>query len=111
MTVHACPHDSGRVAFASRNLLMRIPSIALLAAVLFSGCATLGPAASGSRESAIVTGVANGSAAIPAERLYVLRTRSGRMLTTTQALKRVLKEGDTVEIERAGNGRVLIREN
>lgn len=87
------------------------PSIAaLLVAALLAGCATLRPTASGSVESAVVTGVANGSAAIPAERLYVLRTRSGRMLTTTQALNRVLKAGDVVEIERAGNGRVSIRE-
>lgn len=90
---------------------MPFRSIALLAAVLLAGCASLGPATPGARESAVVTGVANGRAAVPAERLYVLRTRSGRLLTTTQALKRVLKEGDTVEIERAGNGRVLIREN
>lgn len=87
------------------------PSIAaLLVAALLAGCATLRPSAPGSVESAVVTGVANGSAAIPAERLYVLRTRSGRMVTTTQALKQVLKAGDAVEIERAGNGRVSIRE-
>ena len=83
---------------------------ALLFAVLLTGCAVLKPAASGSVDSAVVTGVANGSANNPAERLYVLRTSSGRMVTTTQALKQVLKEGDKVDIERSSNGRVLIRE-
>ncbi len=84
--------------------------LALLLAVFMSGCAVLKPVASGSIESAVVTGVANGSANNPAERLYVLRTSSGRMVTTTQALKQVLKEGDKVDIERNSSGRVLIRE-
>lgn len=90
---------------------MPFKSIAtLLVAVMLAGCAVLKPVASGSVESAVVTGVANGSANNPAERLYVLRTGSGRMVTTTQALKQVLKEGDKVDIERSSNGRVLIRE-
>jgi hypothetical protein len=90
---------------------MLLKSIAaLFCAVVFAGCAALKPAASGPVESAVVTGVANGSANIPAERMYVLRTSSGRMVTTTQALKQVLKEGDKVDIERGSNGRVLIRE-
>jgi len=84
--------------------------LALLFAVYLSGCAVLKPVAPGSIESAVVTGVANGSANNPAERLYVLRTNSGRMVTTTQALKQVLKEGDKVDIERNSSGRVLIRE-
>ena len=83
---------------------------ALLFAVILPGCAVLKPAASGPVESAVVTGVANGRANVPAERLYVLRTSSGRMVTTTQALKQVLKEGDKVDIERGSNGRVFIRE-
>jgi hypothetical protein len=83
---------------------------ALLFAVSLAGCAVLKPAASGSGESAVVTGVANGSANIPAERMYVLRTSSGRMVTTTQALRQVLKEGDKVDIERGSNGRVIILE-
>lgn len=82
----------------------------LLCVLLLAGCTALKPAPTGSVESAIVTGVANGSANNAAERLYVLRTSSGRMVTTTQALRQVLKEGDKVEIERGGNGRVLIRE-
>ena len=90
---------------------MPVKSIgSLLFAVLLAGCAVLRPTVPGSVESAIVTGVANGSANNPAERLYVLRTSSGRMVTTTQALRQVLKEGDKVDIERVGNGRVLIRE-
>ena len=90
---------------------MPVKSIGVaLCALLLAGCAVLKPAPSGLVESAIVTGVANGSANNPAERLYVLRTSSGRMVTTTQALRQVLKEGDKVEIERGGNGRVLIRE-
>lgn len=82
----------------------------LLCVLLLAGCTALKFSPKGSVESAIVTGVANGSANNPAERLYVLRTSSGRMVTTTQALRQVLKEGDKVEIERGGNGRVLIRE-
>ena len=90
---------------------MSFKSIAtVLFAVLLAGCAVLKPVASGPVESAVVTGVANGSANNPAERLYVLRTNSGRMVTTTQALKQVLKEGDKVDIERSSSGRVLIRE-
>ena len=85
--------------------------IALGLAIAISGCAALKPAtSSGPIESAVVTGVANGSAKIPAERLYVLRTNSGRMVTTTQALKRPLKEGDRVEIDRERNGTVHILE-
>jgi len=84
--------------------------VALLFAALIAGCAVLKPTVSGPVESAVVTGVANGSANIPAERLYVLRTSKGLMVTTTQALKQVLKEGDKVDIERGSNGRVLIRE-
>ena len=84
--------------------------VTLVLAMAISGCSALRPAASGPIESAVVTGVANGSAKIPAERLYILRTSGGRMVTTTQALKLPLKEGDKVEIERGADGSVHIRE-
>lgn len=78
--------------------------------MLLAACGALQNLSPGTTEAAVVTGIASGSANNPGERMYVLRTTNGRTVTTTQVLRRTLKEGDKVEIERSSNGRVRIRE-
>ena len=89
----------------SFQLFYRQLFVVLSLAVFFPGCAGLNPALSGTSVStAVVTGISNGRASIPDEKMYGLRIPSGRVYFVTQSLKKQLKEGDTVEIE-VGNGR------
>ena len=60
--------------------------------------------------SAVVTGVSNGRASVPSEKMYALRTASGRVYFVTQSLKKPLKEGETVELEIGNKGSARIRE-
>ena len=76
-----------------------------------SACSALKSTSSESKPtSAIVTGVSNGRASVPNEKMYGLRTASGRVYFVTQSLKKPLIEGDRVEIDLGSNNAARIRE-
>ena len=79
--------------------------------ILLSACSALKSTSSESKPtSAVVTGVSNGRASVPNEKMYGLRTASGRVYFVTQTLKKPLKEGETVELEIGNKGSARIRE-
>jgi hypothetical protein len=76
-----------------------------------SACSALKSTSSESKPtSAVVTGVSNGRASVPNEKMYGLRTASGRVYFVTQSLKKPLKEGETVELEIENSSLARIRE-
>ena len=79
--------------------------------ILLSACSALKSTSSESKPtSAVVTGVSNGRASVSSEKMYGLRTASGRVYFVTQSLKKPLKEGEAVELEIGNNGSARIRE-
>jgi len=79
--------------------------------ILLSACSVLKSTSSEAKPtSAVVTGVSNGRASVPNEKMYGLRVASGRVYFVTQSLKKPLKEGDTAELEIGNNGSARIRE-
>ena len=79
--------------------------------ILLSACSTIERISSETKAtSAVVTGVSNGRASVPDEKMYGLRTASGRVYFVTQSLKKPLKEGDRVGIDVRSNNAVRIRE-
>ena len=79
--------------------------------ILLSACSVLKSTSSEAKPtSAVVTGVSNGRASVPNEKMYGLRVASGRVYFVTQSLKKPLKEGETVELEIGNKGSARIRE-
>jgi hypothetical protein len=79
--------------------------------IMLSACSALESTSSEAKPtSAVVTGVSNGRASVPSEKMYGLRTASGRVYFVTQSLKKPLKEGETAELEIGNNGQARIRE-
>jgi len=79
--------------------------------ILLSACSALEPRTPDAKStSAVVTGVSNGRASVPNEKMYGLRVASGRVYFVTQSLKKPLKEGETVELEIGNKGSARIRE-
>jgi len=79
--------------------------------ILLSACSALISTSSDAKPtSAVVTGVSNGRASVPSEKMYGLRTANGRVYFVTQSLKKPLKEGATVELEIGNKGSARIRE-
>jgi hypothetical protein len=85
--------------------MMQAKSLIVCLALTLSACASM------SRPSALtatVTGIAAGRASLPAERVYVLRTASGRVYTISQVIDNPPKIGDAVFIEPADKSGMLI---
>ena len=85
--------------------------VALGVAIFLSACSSVRSVPAGLPDStAVVTGISNGRASVPDEKMYGLRTPGGRVYFATHSLSIPQKEGDVVEIELARNGSARIRE-